>query len=162
MTSIVDYLIRIIQYECNHLDAHYQHADSLRSHCIDDNDIYGISLATILPDRPLPPVIQRDLYVPRPPSHLFTYEADQLFNAFYAPHRNNYFLLIYHQIYLCSIPSVNNTTTRHYTTYSIKTPLIHLPPNTAISIIQPVTSIPSILVTSYSKHTTLKRFSQSS
>ena len=148
MTSIVDHLIRIIQYECNHLDAHYQQADSLRSHYIDDNDIYGISLATILSDRPLPPVIQRDLYVPRPPSHLFTYEADQLFDAFYAPHRNNHFLPIYHQSYLCSIPSVNNSTTRHRTTHSIETPLIHSPSNTVISIAQPITPILSILYSS--------------
>ena len=142
MTSIVDYLIRIIQYECNHLDAHYQHTDSLRSHYIDDNDIYGISLATILPDRPLPLVIQRDLYVPRPPSHLFTYKADQLFDAFYTPHRNNHFLLTYHQTYLCSIPSVDDTTTRHHATHSVKTPLIHSLLNTAI--LQPVTPIPSM------------------
>ena len=109
----------------------------------DDDDIYGISLATILPDRPLPLVIQRDLYVPRPPSHLFTYEADQLFDAFYAPHCNNHFLPIYYQTYLCSIPSVNNPTTRHRATYSIETPLIHSPPNTVISIAQPITPIPS-------------------
>ena len=145
MTSIVDYLIHIIQYECNHLDAHYQHADSLCSHCIDDNDIYGISLAALLPNRPLPLVIQRDLYVPKPPSHLFTYEADQLFDTFYASHYNNYFLPIYHQTYLCSIPSVNNPTTRHRATPSIETPLIQSPPNTVISIAQPITPIPSIL-----------------
>ena len=143
MTSIVDYLIRIIQYECNHLDAQYQHADSLCNYCVDDNDIYGISLAIILPDRPLPPVIQRDLYVPRPPSHLFTYKAHQLFDTFYAPYYNNYFLLIYHQTYLYSIPSVNNPTTRHRATHSIETPLIHSPPNTIISIAQPITPIPS-------------------
>ena len=145
MTSIVDYLIRIIQHECNHLDTHYQHADSLRSYCIDDDNIYGISLAVLPPNRPLPPVIQRDLYVPKPPSHLFTYETDQLFDTFYAPHRNNHFLPIYHQTYLCSIPSVNNPTTRHRTTPSIETPLIQSPPNTVISIAQPITPIPSTL-----------------
>ena len=125
------------------MDTHYQHADSLRSHCIDDDDIYSISLAALPLNRPLPPVIQRDLYAPKPPSHLFTYEADQLFNAFYTPHRNNHFLPIYHQTYLCSIPSVNNSTTRHRTIPSIETPLIQSPPNTLISIAQPITPIPS-------------------
>ena len=148
MISIVDYLIRIIQYECNHLDAHYQQADALRSYCVDNDDIYGISLVIIPPDRPLPLVIQRDLYVPRPPSHLFTYKANQLFDAFYAPHHNNHFLPIYHQTYLCSIPSVNNPITRHRTTYSIETSLIHSPPNTVINIAQPITPIPSILYSS--------------
>ena len=143
MTSIVDYLIRVIQHECNHLDAHYQHAYSLRSHFLDDDDIYSISIATLPPDRPLPALIQRDLYVPKPLSHLFTYEADQLFDAFYALYYNNHFLPIYHQTYLCSIPSVNNTTTRHRTAYSVETPLIHSPPNMAISFVQPVTPIPS-------------------
>ena len=96
----------------------------------------------------MPLVIQRDLYVPRPPLHLFTYKADQLFDAFYAPHSNNHFLPIYHQTYLCSIPSINNPTTRHRTTHSIETPLIHSPPNTVISIAQPITPIPSILYSS--------------
>ena len=100
-------------------------------------------LAALPPNRPLLPVIQRDLYVPKPPSHLFTYEADQLFDAFYALHRNNHFLAIYHQTYLCSIPSVNNPTTRHRATPSIETPLIQSPPNTVISIAQPITPIPS-------------------
>ena len=144
MTSIVDYLIRIIQYKCHHLDTHYQHADSLHSHCVDDDNIYSISLAVLLPNRPLPPVIQRDLYIPKPPSHLFTYKADQLFDAFYAPYRNSYFLPIYHQTYLCSIPSVNHPTTQHRITPSIETPLIQSPPNTVISIAQPITPIPSI------------------
>ena len=128
MTSIIDYLIQIIQYECHHLDTHYQHADSLRNHNVDDDNIYGISLAVLLSNRPLPLVIQRDLYVPKPPSYLFTYEADQLFDAFYAPHQNGHFLPIYHQTYLCSIPSVNHPTTRHRMTPSIETPLVQSPP----------------------------------
>ena len=111
---------------------------------MDDNDIYSISLAVLLSNRPLLLVIQRDLYVPKPPSHLFTYEADQLFNTFYAPYRNNHFLPIYHQTYLCSIPSVNNPTTRHRIIPLIEIPLIQSPPNTVISIAQPITPIPSI------------------
>ena len=143
MTSIVDYLIRIIQHECHYLDTHYQHADSLRSHNMDDDNIYSISLAVVPPNRPLPLVIQCDLYVPKPPSHLFTYKADQLFDAFYALHRNSYFLPIYHQTYLCSIPSVNHPTTRHRITPSIETPLVQSLPNTVISIAPPITPIPS-------------------
>ena len=143
ITSIVDYLIRIIKHECHHLDTHYQHADSLRNHNVDDDNIYGISLAALLPNRPLPSVIQRDLYVPKPPSHLFTYEADQLFDAFYAPHRNGHFLPIYHQTYLCSIPSVSHPTARHRMTPSIETPLVQSPPNTIISSAPPITPVPS-------------------
>ena len=49
--------------------------------------------------------------------------------------------------YLYSIPSVNSTTTRHRATHSIETILIHSLLNMAISLVQPVTSIPSTLVT---------------
>ena len=143
MTSIVDYLIRIIQHECHHLDTHYQHADSLCNHNVDDDNIYGISLAALPPNRSLPTVIQQDIYVPKPPSHLFTYEADQLFDAFYAPHRNGHFLPIYHQTYHCSIPTVSHSTTRHRMTPSISTSIVQSPPNTVISSIPPIPSVPS-------------------
>ena len=143
MTSIVDYLIRIIQHECHHLDTHYQHADSLCNHNVDDDNIYGISLAALPPNRSLPTVIQQDIYVPKPPSHLFTYEADQLFDAFYAPYRNGHFLPIYHQTYHCSIPPVSHPTVRHRMTPSISTPIVQSPPNTIISSIPPIPSVPS-------------------
>ena len=80
--------------------------------------------------------------------------AQQLFDTFYAPHRNSHFLPIYHQTYLYSIPSVNHPTTRHRITPSIETPLIQSPPNTVISIAQPITPIPST--------PSLKRFPRSS
>ena len=35
IASIIAYLTRVIQHECNHLDAHYQQAYSLRSHFVD-------------------------------------------------------------------------------------------------------------------------------
>ena len=150
MTSIVDYLIRVIQYECNHLDAHYQHADLLRSHFLDDDDIYSICIATLPPDRPLPTLIQRDLYVAKPPSHLFTYEADQLFDAFYTPHRNNHFL----PNLPSNIPLQHSVRQQHDNTISCDI----FDRNTTYSFITKYGYQSHPTSYSYPKHTTLKRF----